>query len=65
MYRHLTYNYTDWNIMFLAIYNAGHEATFVLVSEEDQVSVRIFGAATTARRVKQDLETKDDILTLE
>lgn len=51
--------------MFLAIYNAGHEATFVLVSEEDQVSVRIFGAATTARRVKQDLETKDDILTLE
>jgi len=51
--------------MFLAIYNAGYEATFLLVFEEDQISVRIFGAATTASKVRQDLETKNDMLTLE
>lgn len=51
--------------MFLAIYNAGCETTFVLVFEKNQVSVCIFGATTTTSRVKQKLEAKDGILTLE
>lgn len=45
--------------MFLAIYNPGYEATFVLVFEQNQVSVRIFGAATTASTVRQ--ETRNQI----
>lgn len=51
--------------MFLTIYNAGYGAAFVLVFEENQVSVCIFGATTTASRVRQKLEAKEGILTLE
>ena len=63
----MTYNYTNWNLLDLAIYNARYSAAFILVFDEDQVAVRIFGTTTTANRVRHKLNRESGMtaLTLE
>ena len=63
----MTYNYTNWNLLDLAIYNARYSAAFILVFDEDQVAVCILGTTTTASRVRHKLRCEPGMtaLTLE
>lgn len=47
----MTYNYPHWNLVFLAVYETGYVAVFILIFDEDQVATIIFHTAATARRV--------------